>query len=102
MAGLLQTGKQALGNRPKPKMAVEMSGGLRHGRVPKWSGNWPDMQKIIKFSSSGHVFGHLLNTDFSAIFGSGPVSHSVAGQPSRKSRELGFLNEFKKCGTETS
>ena len=29
--------------------------------------------------AAGHFAGH-----FSAIFGSGPVSHSVAGQPSRK------------------
>ena len=89
---------------PEPRMAGEMavghfSGGGGPEMAEKWSDKWLDSQNLADFwlSShlSGHFFGHFATPPEKwppaispaispAILGSGPVSHSVAGQPSRK------------------
>ena len=95
-----------MGNRPRTKngrkMAGEMAGSHFWGGVQKWPKNGRAHGRICRnhqilvvqpfarhFSAildppqkmaAGHFPGH-----FSAIFGFVPVSHSVAGQPSRKS-----------------
>ena len=83
---------------PEPKMAGEMAGsqflggGFQHGR--KMAGQLkfgdflsirPLAQQFFGHSGTPEMAGHFAG-HFSATFGSGPVCHSVAGQPSRKAR----------------
>ena len=72
------------GSQNGRKMAGQMAGQLKFGDflyarpfARPFFGHFgtPPPQKM----AAGHVEGR-----FSAIFGSGPVSHAVAGQPSRK------------------
>ena len=88
---LVEPARVQSGKLPEPKTAEKWPAAISWGD-PKMAGKMAGQQKNTKFWLSGHfsvIWGppqEMAAGHFSDIFGSGPVSHSVAGQPSLNAR----------------